>query len=270
MTTENRQFPLLLRNDLDFGRPTAFALSVSVWSNITVTLYLGGYTKQDFWTQTLKTTGTATVPTLNTFTFQLSDIPIGLSIFNQSANLDRGRCYCRIDLTLNTDIITTLASGYVTDHSSVAWPYGTHEASFSGNGSIRGVSIADPAANTELTFTTPTGMLTKLKSFRAVLVTDANVANRSVGLSIDIGAGQVIMIPAPAVQVASTTRTYIFSEGVAFFEDTTKGVMVIPIPAHLVALSSASYDTIVTNRQVGDNWGAAQVGIEEWVYPNDL
>lgn len=122
---------------------------------------------------------------------------------------------------------------------------------------------SNPAANTEWSETVPTGTMWRILSIRAQLVTDANAANRRVGITITDGTNTVLKENAESVQAASLTHNYnIAPHGSRAVADVEH---YIPLPAIDNFWLPAGYVIASTtlSRQSGDDWGAPVFMVEE-------
>lgn len=180
----------------------------------------------------------------------------------------RGQCFAQVGLVRGgervSEPVAVLAAGYVTASAFVSWPPGDVRASTEGPGLIRSVTGTDPAANVEISETVPTDARWLLHGFRATLVTDATVANRRVHLIVDDGATILLDVVAPDVQAASLTRNYNGSAfGYAVAAQDSELYLALPVPIPLPPGGRVRTNT--TNRAAGDNWGAPQLLVEEWI-----
>lgn len=179
-----------------------------------------------------------------------------------------GRCFCRVEVvrgrTGDVMPLVTLAQGYVGEFSNLAWPQQIIAAPGEGRGVIRSITGTDPAAGAEWSETVPTNARWRLINVRAALVTDATVANRIPAITIDDGTTIVFAMPSHANQAASLTFTY---HG---FAAATNGfasglTIAVPIPPDLVILPGWRVRSVTSALQAGDNWGAPQLWVEEWI-----
>lgn len=160
--------------------------------------------------------------------------------------------------------LATLVQGYATDTQRLAWPGSPVLASADGPGVVRSVADADPAAGAESTVTVPANARWRLLTFRGELVTDATVANRTVTLIVDDGVTTLASVTASAAQTAGQTRQYqAYASGGAPRLDGT--VFYLPIPPELLLMGGFRLRTSTAGLQAGDNYGAPQVLVEEWI-----
>jgi hypothetical protein len=129
---------------------------------------------------------------------------------------------------------------------------------------VRRVTVsANPAANVEASLTVPAGVLWRLMSVQASLVTDATVANRAARLTLTVDNVVVADIPPVAVQAASLTGRYLW-----WAKDSAYAVgqaQAIPIP-DVVMPPGAIIATVTDNRAAGDDWSALTVYAIETQY----
>lgn len=179
-----------------------------------------------------------------------------------------GECWVVLDVVRGSGaqalVLDTVLQGYVTDTSRLAFPGSPLRSSIDGPGALRSITGTDPAAATEISETVPTNARWRLLAFDVALVTDATVANREVVLTIDDGATVLIEVPSAVAHAASLTRRYSFARGVQ--RATPAASTVISAPAPDVALQGGyRVRTVTTGLQAGDNYGAPQLLVEEWI-----
>ena len=90
----------------------------------------------------------------------------------------RGQLYLTYGFGPSINDRSTIAAGYL--HKPYGLPMGTFQEPGPGGGEgyIRTVTGTDPAAGAEVSETVPTNAFWRLRMFSAVLVADANAANR--------------------------------------------------------------------------------------------
>lgn len=179
----------------------------------------------------------------------------------------RGSFFVRVGIGRGEDAPTlfyhTLISDYLEDGHSLAWPGGLMRASVEGPGSLVSQSTADPAAGAEISFSVPADRRMRIRTLRFQLVTAIAVANRQVHIVLDDSANVFYDHPALAVQVASTTVTYVAAPGVQALT-TTDGVQVIPLPQDTMMFVSWRLRTVTTGIQAADDFGPAEIVTEDW------
>ena len=123
---------------------------------------------------------------------------------------------------------------------------------------------ADPAANTEISFTAAEDLL--VRTFDLTLVTDANVANRQVKITVEDSAGNVYArLVAGGVQAASLTRRYSGVQGDFAAPAVQDDVFQIALGKDgLFVPKGGKIKTVTTNRQATDNFGALVLSAERF------
>lgn len=179
-----------------------------------------------------------------------------------------GQCYVVVEVVRGQtgafQSLGAILEGYVTDTTPLVWPGAVCRSSADGPGVIRSITGSDPAANAEFSETVPTNARWRLLGVDVALVTDANVANREVVLTIDDGAAIVAEIAAGTAQAASLTRRYSFARGVQRGGPAASTIINAPIP-DAILMGGYRVRSATANIQAGDNYGAPQLWVEEWI-----
>jgi len=254
-----KSLPFLTRKMLDFEHGTKFELGLNIWSCSSETIIISGLTKDGPFS--FKVIGPNNCSRTNKL-FNITDIPIYLSVIVTTGNIDRGKVYADIYLNVNSTKVYSFISGYVTTTVGLTWPYGRGEDPKSGRGVFEVYTGSDVAAGGEVDEYVPTGKLWRIQAFWITFTTDANVANRVVSLALLNPYEKIIRIPSSVVQTASTTRSYQFGVGLLNQEETTSGIITAPLPPDLWLTPGSSISTITTNRQATDNLGYPEIYIE--------
>lgn len=146
----------------------------------------------------------------------------------------------------------------------LGWPGGSLRAPTEGPGFIHTITVGNPAAAADWSFTIPAGARMKLRSAQAQLATSATVANRFPFLHLTDSVNEYALFTPSAAQVASLTVVYHWSPGatqqavissqevVATLSD-----MVLP-PGHVIASTTPGISA-------GDQWSAIVLSVEEWI-----
>jgi len=209
--------------------------------------------------------------TAATFSFRPGDGWLqDLSLIVTGAAPVRGQTFVRVDVvrgdSAGAAVLSTLIQGYVTATKRLAWPGSPIEDSLAGQGWMRSFTGTDPAANTEVSETVPTGARWRFLSAVLTLVTDATVANRSVRIFFDDGANVYCRGCAAGVQPASATQVY--NIGDTGFNAVADAVTdPVPVPSGLRLLAGHRIRSSTANIQAGDNYSAIQMLVEEWLEP---
>jgi hypothetical protein len=211
--------------------------------------------------------------TENTVLFALGEgWMLNVAAFLGSGSCKRGQCYVVIGLAQGKETSnfkhTIIAQGYVGTQVNQAWPGNRLEQPTEGAGVIRRVPGTNPSAGQEIAETVPTGARWRLLSLFAALVTNVNVANRRpVFLLGDAGSLTFFNASAPAVQAASLTTFYCLAPGLGFESAPDTSRVNVGIPVSMMLGAGYHIDTLTTNLQAGDDWGAPSMLVEEWIEP---
>lgn len=198
----------------------------------------------------------------------LPDYPIALQVDSNGAP-DTGQTFVLVKLRHSGITKYVFVAGYIDSRTPLVWPGGNIANSLEGPGNEAVETGTDPAANVEISETIPTNAFRELESMKFSLVTDANVADRTVSIGIyDATPTLLFLIPFGAVQAASLTRTYYVLQGDqdkdAAFD--AGGNIRMWIPKGLLTLPQGyKWATVTTNRQATDNFGAPITKLREWL-----
>ncbi len=157
-----------------------------------------------------------------------------------------------------------LVSDYVTQQAPVGWPGGILRSSIEGPGVLRSITGTDPAAGAEISETVPVNARWRLSVLSAVLVTDATAVTRQVEFLLDDGATILFDEQHPFGQTASLTWRYTAAD-VGWMHTAASTRPLLPIPPDLFLFQGWRIRTVTLNIVAGDNWGAPQMLVEEWI-----
>ena len=192
-----------------------------------------------------------------------------LRVDPQIAGARRGQCYVRVSISRSTftsdAIMAHLISDYVTDTFMPSWPSGILQDSLAGAGILRSVLGTNPAAGAEISETVPTNARWALRGLAAQLVTDATAGTRTVTLTIDDGATVLLQVISGTTQAVSLTRNYRFVPNYPSVGNTVGTFIALPLPDPLYLLQGWRIITVTNALSAGDNWGAPQMLVEEWL-----
>jgi hypothetical protein len=179
-----------------------------------------------------------------------------------------GQCFVVVELvrgfTGAVVPIAALGQGYVTDTSRFGGPGTPLLQSIDGRGVIRSITGTDPAAGAEVSETVPTNARWRLIAVQVTLVTDATVANRQPAIDLDDGALSFWRSGVGANQTASLTIRNNWGDAAGAFGSTgapSNGLL----PRDIQLVGGFRIRTSTTNLQAGDNYGAPQMLVEEWI-----
>lgn len=246
----------------DFEHNTSFQIRIDSRSSVQGNTYLRVITKSGVSTFKYLTNGAYTT---ESFTFDIDDYPIAVSINDPEENFNQSRNYSVISLLMNGDKVQELAAGYVYQTKSLSWPNTNTADIVPGLGRLTLQSLGDPAAGAEYSFTPGTDRWYKLLAAKLVLVTDATVANRNVHFVIGSTTTPYFNFIASANVPANTTRNFTVAPMGAFTSGSEDNDTIIPIPKDIWLDSNYKITTETTNLQAGDNFGAGVVWFEEFL-----
>ena len=179
-----------------------------------------------------------------------------------------GSTYVRVDVVrgggASATVLATLLQGFVTAGMRLAWPGSDLTDPFSAPGRIRSITGSDPAAGAEISETVPTGARWRLIGGMLTLTCDATVATRTVSLTFDDGTTTYARVSATGSVAASTTSRYNVGS-FPFAGVNTVGNYHIAIPRDVVLPAGHRIQTLTSSLQAGDNFGAPQWLVEEWI-----
>lgn len=180
----------------------------------------------------------------------------------------RGQVFVRVELAIgqtgDVQPVATLAQGYVSESSWLAWPNGTLQDSIDGRGNLRSFVGTDPAAGVEISETVPDNARWRLILLTASLIADATVITRSPALAIDDGTNVFYQGGAVQTVVAGGGILISWGHGVGFAGSVVNGSLGA-LPVELMLGSGYRIRTTTANLQAGDNWGSPKFLVEEWI-----
>lgn len=119
------------------------------------------------------------------------------------------------------------------------------------------VTGTDPAANTEISETIPSGQVWRLRAFAVTLVADANAANRVTTLIFkDASANEVLRLVVGTNITANQTVRIQAGTFASAPSDVAGTVVYLKLPEDFVLGSGWTITTSTASKQAGDNYGA--------------
>ncbi len=193
---------------------------------------------------------------------------LGAELFATSGTPLIGQCFVVVEIVRGLGAsglaLQTVAAGYVTAGTPLAWPGSFIRSPLDGPGAIRSIVGTVPAAGAEISETVPTGARWRVMSFEAALTSSVTVATRGPLLSIDDGANEYFRGDPGNTQPASTTQTYTGALNVP--NSALRLVSANPWSfADLKMIAGHRLRTVTNNLQVGDQWTAPRYLVEEWI-----
>lgn len=253
--------PFLTRDMLAFEHATAFAVRIRTQSDIAQTVFIRGFTREGPFEYAHTPTNDRAV---TTEVFRLPDIPIFISVVDDTGGLEQGQIFAELAMTINGEVVYSLCSGFVYSNKAISWPTSTVVDTRPGGGQIKTVSSANPAAGSEISLSVPTGAIWRIIGCSFTLVTDANAANRRVHLRFDSAGGTRLEFFGDQDQTATLTRHYSAAPIAGAIDTLDNTEIMLPIPPGLLLDAGSSISTVTTAIQATDNFGAMDVWVEEF------
>lgn len=136
-------------------------------------------------------------------------------------------------------------------------------------GWVHEVTVTNPSAGADWTYTVPTNSHQKILAVRAILTASATAANRIASVAIDDGTSNLTIVPVPlAAQTASQTTTYNWAPGIGYRTQTPLSGNIqsfLEFPANISLTEAGRVRTSTSGIQAGDQWSAIIVTVEEWI-----
>lgn len=134
-------------------------------------------------------------------------------------------------------------------------------------GRIRSIALAAPAAGADYADTTvPTGARWRLISLWGQLINDANSANRRLAVTITDGTNDVLVSTGSFELVASVQADVVAGDLPPTPSGPASGEgLWIPLPRNLHLSAGWEIQMTTRNIQVGDQWSAGRLLVEEWI-----
>ena len=193
---------------------------------------------------------------------------LGLTLFPNASGRRRGELYATVALGRGglaaAPTMQTLVSNYLVSGIGLGWPEGPSQQSVVGPGLIRSITGTDPAAGSEIIETVPTGARWRLLGMSFLLVTSSAAATRQVMLTLDDGSSRFSTAIAGSTQTASQTHRYSVLLGGESRITATNEQSVVH-SADIILLQGFRIRTLTVSLQAGDNFGAPQLWVEEWL-----
>lgn len=201
--------------------------------------------------------------------FQLAEgYLLSAVVFPSTAAPTRGQTFVEIGFVRGTgvagDVVDVLAKDYVAEAEPLAFPGSPIRSSLEGPGAIRSITGADPAAGAEISTAVPTDARWRLTSIRALFTSDATVINRFPSLQLTNGTTVQSVYVNGVAQAASLGLFHDF-KNTSNQHSSRNGTVnhVTDFPVLLAAGHVLQTSTL--NIQAGDDWGAPQLLVEEWL-----
>lgn len=163
-----------------------------------------------------------------------------------------------------TLLLQELAAGYLTDTQRLTWPGGRVTGSLDGAGALRSVTGTNPAAGSEPSETVPTNARWRVLVWSAVFVTDGLGSPARPALFFDDGTTVYFSVDAASTQGLSSSFRYVGVPG-GTTVDSSVTTKILGLPVLPVLLAGHRIRTVTADIDAGDDWGAPQMLVEEWI-----
>ncbi len=246
-------FPFVNRKMLDFDHSAVFTLLVNTVSATVVatSLTIQGMTKYGVFKYSCGITATGGK---QSFTFNLPDIPIFLSVIQEDTSFGPNNVYVMVKLRINNDVAVILTQGYANENSSLSWPSQEVVDPMSKMGALSTIAANNPAAGAEWTRTVGSYQYWEILALHFTLTTSADVANRRPAIKIAGVATTYLTIPTPATITASKAYKINCYKGAIGTDDQIGLIQTVPLPDKLVLGPGAVISTVTTGIQAADQY----------------
>lgn len=247
---------------LGFEHGAEFELTGVINSASDRLVRISGYTKERPFTFQIQTgAAIASVP----FAFRIPEIPIAVIVSDDSTPLLQNSVYVEVNLSVEGTSFMHLCKGHLGPDQPIGWPDSPPLSPMQNRGQIAIVFSANPAAGAEIIFTSEAQSWLRLKSLIFTLTTDATATTRRVRVAIVIAGVTMQLVLSVSGQLASTTETYTFAEGLVSIIDPGGFSQQIPLPADLLLPPESIIATSTVNLQAADDFSAMGVLAERFL-----
>lgn len=186
------------------------------------------------------------------------------------SGFQRGQVYLKVLVQrggiVGENLAAVLIQGYVSSTEFLTWPGGTIGDSREGRGFLRSITGTDPAAGAEISETVPANRLWYLHAITSQLVTAVGGADRRTILLLDDGTNVLARAPSGATQTAATTFNYSgYHAATVTSAVSISSEIMFSLPDRILLRAGYRIRTTTVNLAAGDNWGAPQLAVEEWL-----
>ena len=161
-----------------------------------------------------------------------------------------------------TVLLIALLSNVLSPSAQVSRVTGAVSSCAPGAGVIRSITGTNPAAGGAMIETVPAGVVWRFISMNVTLVTDANVASRTVHFLFDDGTNIYLRVTNDQGQAENLTQIYNVANGV-HTGFVNPNIQSLPSPSDLFLPAGHRIREGTNNFQSGDDWGAPQMLVEE-------
>jgi len=156
-----------------------------------------------------------------------------------------------------------LCAGYLTTSQGMSWPDRQPMQSAEGPGWPLSISVGNPAAGADWTYTLPTTQRLDVYGVHALLTTSATAGTRTVTLKVTDGANTLFLIDATNTQAISLAYDYTMYPS-SFAGGSAGTHQYIPLPEPLVLMQGWTIGTTTANISATDQWSAIRITALSW------
>ncbi len=259
---EKYSLPFLTRPMLEFEHGTIFELEIESMASEPITIVVSGITREGPFSLNFTHDG---MPDQYSSPQRVSDIPIFLTVHGANTNTQRGECFVRIFLRMNSNRVMTMCQGYIDGLTSLGWPAIQSESELSGHGKLKVITGTNPAAGAEISQTVPFSRAWKIKAINFGLTTDATAVTRLVRLIVTDGTNTIYVLAFSKTQTASATQSYYATEVGTIQTATAGGKGFAGLPLDLILPEGYKILTGTGSLQAGDDFTAPILTVEEFL-----
>ena len=242
--------PFLTRDMLSWQEGVIFDIEVNSYGLAAVEFKLIGATREGMFAYNFTPNGTGGE---QSFFFGIPDIPIFLTTFTDSPQVELGEEYATIYLRANKTRILKLAAGFISKQAGIGYPLTESKTELSDSRASTTITGTVPATGAEINDNISGNRALMVSCIKFRFTTDANVANRRVHLTFRPDASnKVFDIFGDQDQAAGTTRDYIFAKFGAIPDTLDNSITLCPLPEGVYIGSASSIQTETLNLQAGD------------------
>lgn len=254
-------FPFLTRDMVRFGREAKLQIQIISQSRTSVNLTVRFFTREGISEFRHTNTGTGGE---QTSTHDISDLPILLSVTNESGANLQGDAYVQCVLLMNGEQVYEMCAGYVYRRKGISWPGNASNDVIPGRSGIRSVIGTNPAAGQEIEEVVPNGQIWRILAVTFTLACDANAANRYIHVFFQDDNGLKIVGRHNEFITANQTRAVTVAPYGSETTDPQNTETFIMIPPEIYLPSLGTITTVTDSIQAGDNYSAPVILIEQF------
>ena len=258
---QTASLPFATRDQLDFQQGQVFGIRVTAQADSANPFYIKGATRSGTFTYRVSSTNDS-APSITDF--ELSDIPIWITVLDADGNYFMGELYVAVTLLAAGDPVMQLCAGYVYLQHAISWPMANIEPATPLVGFLELETISNPAAGDEFSIGPSANQMWRVHGLAFQLVASAGAANRIVHVEFAQQSTPIWELISGTTQTANQTRNYRCG-GIgttATFASGTSILLALPQPFLMDELCVLRSST--ENIQTGDQYAGIYVLAERF------